>query len=143
MTSRRPKRRRLIRAPVTDLAGAVVSVASQIAMAIPDTDLHRIRTWADNHTPPEARAHVWVELDITATAITVYECRPYWRPEEHQPPTRLPVARCRWNNTTKQWTLYWRDRNLRFRVWPRLEPQRTIVPLLAEIDDHANGAFWG
>ena len=112
-------------------------------MAIPDTDLHRIRTWADNHTPPEIRSHVWVELDITPTTITVNECRPYWRPEERQPPTRSPVARCRWNNTTKQWTLYTRDRNLRFRIWPYLEPQHTIVPLLAEIDDHDNGAFWG
>ena len=112
-------------------------------MPIPDTDLHRARIWADNHTPPEVRAHVWVELDVTSTAITIYECRPYWRPEEQQPPTRFPVARCRWNNTTKLWTLYWRDRNLRFHIWPHLEPQQTVVPLLAEIDDHTNGAFWG
>ena len=112
-------------------------------MPIPDTDLHRIRTWATNHTPAEARSQLWVELDITTTSITVMECRPYWRIEENQPPTRHPVARCRWNNTTKQWTLYWQRRDLKFHIWPHLDPQPTIAALLAEIDDHSNGAFWG
>ncbi len=53
------------------------------------------------------------------------------------------VARCRWNNTTKQWTLYSSDRDLRFHLWLLLEPQHTIAPLLAEIDDHAELTFWG
>jgi hypothetical protein len=112
-------------------------------MPIPDTDLHRIRTWAANHTPPEVRDQLWVELDITNTSITVNECRPHWRPDENRPPSRSPVARCRWNNTTKQWTLYWVRRDLKFHLWPHLEPQTTIVPLLAEIDDHSTGAFRG
>lgn len=43
----------------------------------------------------------------------------------------------------QEWTLYSSDRNLHFHLWPHLEPQHTIAPLLAEIDDHANGAFWG
>jgi hypothetical protein len=78
-----------------------------------------------------------------ADAVTVFECRPWWRPEENQPSTRRPVARCRWHNTAKQWTLYATDRNERFRVWSLLEPQPIIVALLDEIDDHTNGAFSG
>lgn len=112
-------------------------------MPLPDTDVHRIRRWAEQHSPGEVRSQVWVELDFTNTTVTVFECRPDWRPEEGLPPSRHPVARCRWNNDVKEWTLYWRDRNLRFHVWPGLQPQPTIAPLLAEIDDHSSGAFWG
>jgi hypothetical protein len=53
---------------------------------------------------------------------------------------RGAVARCRWNNTTKLWTLYWQRRDLKFHIWPHLDPQPTITPLLAEIDDDSNGA---
>lgn len=56
--SSRPKGWWLLRASNTDRAGGEASVTSVIAMAIPDTDLHRIRTWANNHTPPEVRSHV-------------------------------------------------------------------------------------
>lgn len=34
-------------------------------------------------------------------------------------------------------------RDLKFHVWPHLDPQPTIVALLAEINDPSNGAFWG
>jgi Protein of unknown function (DUF3024) len=110
---------------------------------IPETDLHRIKRWAADHTPPEVRDQVWVELERTNTHITVLECRPYWRPEEGQPPTRRPVARCRWNNTAKHWTLYWQRADGKFYIWPPLEPQPSIARLLTEIDDSSTGAFWG
>jgi hypothetical protein len=120
-----------------------VETSSVVLVPIPDTDLHRVRTWAEHHTPPEIRSRLWVELDITTTAVTVYECRPSWQPDQNPAPMRDPVARCRWNNTTKRWTLYWQRRDLKFHIWPHLDPQPTITPLLAEIDDHSNGAFCG
>jgi hypothetical protein len=108
-----------------------------------DTDLHRVRTWAEHRNPPEAREQIWIELDITSAAVTIYECRPPWHGEENEAPMREAVARCRWNDTTKRWTLYWQRRDLKFHLWPQLDPQPTITPLLAEIDDDSNGAFWG
>ncbi len=112
-------------------------------MPIPETDLHRIKRWAGDHTPPEVRHEVWVEFDITNTHITVMECRPDWEDPKSNPTMRHQVARCRWNNTTKQWTLYWQRRDLKFYIWPHLDPQPSIARLLAEIDDHSNGAFLG
>jgi Protein of unknown function (DUF3024) len=142
----RPPNDRAAGHPAARFAFTPVRTAASVTsfpMPIPETDLHRIRTWAANHSPVEVRSQVWVELDITSTAVTVYECRPYWRPEGNQSPTRSPVARCKWNNNTKQWTLYWQRRDLKFHIWPHLDPQPTIATLLAEIDDHSNGAFWG
>jgi Protein of unknown function (DUF3024) len=110
---------------------------------IPETDLHRIKRWAADHTPPEVRDQLWVELDVGTSHITVLECRHYWRPDEDQPPTRHPVARCRWNNTAKQWTLYWQRADGKFYLWSPLDPQPSIARLLAEIDDSSTGAFWG
>ena len=41
------------------------------------------------------------------------------------------------------WTLYWRDRNLRFHRYDQLEPSPDIGNLLREIDRDPIAIFWG
>jgi hypothetical protein len=45
--------------------------------------------------------------------------------------------------TTKAWTLYWRDRNLRFHVYDLIIPSRHIDDLLTEITNDPTATFWG
>jgi len=54
----------------------------------------------------------------------------------------LPVARFRWTATRRDWTLYWIDRDER---WKRYEKKRTakrLVTLLREVDRDPYGFFW-
>jgi hypothetical protein len=41
------------------------------------------------------------------------------------------------------WTLYWRDRNLRFHRYDQLPPSPSIIDLLTEIDRDPTAIFWG
>ncbi len=57
--------------------------------------------------------------------------------------TRFPIARLRYAKTDRTWTLYWRDRNLRFYLYDRTGPTPDINDLLAEIDADPTAIFWG
>ena len=48
--------------------------------------------------------------------------------------TRFPIARLRYTQSKKIWTLYWRDRNLKFHLYEAAAPTQTIDELLDEID---------
>jgi hypothetical protein len=41
------------------------------------------------------------------------------------------------------WTLYWRDRNLRFHLYEEVEPTSSIEDLLGEIERDPTAIFWG
>jgi hypothetical protein len=57
--------------------------------------------------------------------------------------TSFPIARLRYVKGTQAWTLYWRDRNLRFHVYDRLPPSPHVDDLLVEIDRDPTAIFWG
>src|SRR5690606_37849668 len=87
---------------------------------LPETDLHRIRLWARGRVP----AHLWdelkVEADVADRHVTIVEVRPPWDGVgEH---TRFPIARLRYTRTTGLWSIYWRDRNLKFHEYKRKPP---------------------
>ena len=77
-------------------------------------------------------------------SITVIECRPLWDPDAINADwIRFPVARLRFVAAKKQWSLYWRDRNLAFHRYERVPPTMAIEELLAEIEQDPTGIFWG
>jgi hypothetical protein len=55
----------------------------------------------------------------------------------------LPVARLRYTKASGTWALYWRDRNLRFHRYDRIEPAVNVSKLIDEIDRDPTGIFWG
>jgi hypothetical protein len=57
--------------------------------------------------------------------------------------TPLPIARLRHTQATRMWTLYRRDRHLRFHRYDQLEPSPDISDLLHEIDRDPIATFWG
>ena len=54
--------------------------------------------------------------------LTILERRAPWREDFGPEWTSFPIARLRYTATAKTWTLYWRDRNLRFHRYDLLEP---------------------
>jgi Protein of unknown function (DUF3024) len=55
----------------------------------------------------------------------------------------LPIARLRYTKGTGQWSLYWRDRHLRFHAYDRIALSPHIDDLLQEIDRDPAAIFWG
>lgn len=115
-------------------------------MALPETDLARIRRWIDARNaqlPEQAVGLIRYELDVDARAVTILECRPPWRKEYGSEWTRMPVARLRYTKTRREWQLYWRDRNSRFHAYDLASPTANVEQLLAEVDADPTGIFWG
>jgi len=111
---------------------------------IPDSDLARIKRWAEDRIPEHARDQVWIGLDVADRAITILECRPLWNPDRSgHDPTRLPIARLRYTKSRREWSLYWRDRNSRFHTYELAKPSAAVTDLLEEIDLDRTGIFWG
>ena len=55
----------------------------------------------------------------------------------------LPIARLRYSPTHAEWTLFWRDRNLHWHRYDRINTAAHVDPLLAEIDADPTAIFWG
>ena len=53
------------------------------------------------------------------------------------------IARLRYTKAAKCWSLYWRDRNLRFHQYDQLPASPHIVDLLQEVDRDPTAIFWG
>jgi len=95
---------------------------------LPELDIARVCRWCQQRVPEHARGQVRVECDIGARHLTIIECRPPWRQGTGPDWTRFPIARLRYTQATRTWTLYWRDRHLRFHLYDQLEPSPDIGP---------------
>jgi hypothetical protein len=102
---------------------------------LPELDVARVRRWADQLVPDHASEEIRMELDVDARSITILECRPPWRPGRVGDEwTRFPIARLRYTKTRGEWTLYWRDRNLKFHRYDLIQPSPNVGDLIAEVD---------
>ncbi|MFN8192693.1 MAG: DUF3024 domain-containing protein [Nocardioidaceae bacterium] len=110
-------------------------------MALPEIDLHRIERWCRERVPEHLWDQVKIEADVAPRHVTIVEVRPPWRGEGD--PTRFPIARLRYTSATGLWTIYWRDRNLRFHLYERIEPNRTVQSLLDHIGGGSDPIFFG
>jgi hypothetical protein len=109
-------------------------------VGVPETDVHRIRLWARGRVPEYLWDQVKVEADVSDRNVDIVEVRP---PRDgvgdH---TRFPIARLRYTNSTGQWAIYWRDRNLKFHEYKRKRPTKNVQALLDHIGT-SDPIFWG
>jgi Protein of unknown function (DUF3024) len=103
----------------------------------------RVRRWCRGRVPEHVRDEVRVEVDVAERHVTIVECRPQWRADMGVDWTRFPIARLRYVKTTGVWSLYWRDRNLRFHAYDRVASTASVEELLAEVDRDPTAIFWG
>ncbi|WP_328804155.1 DUF3024 domain-containing protein [Occultella kanbiaonis] len=73
--------------------------------------------------PKDLWNQVKVEADLAPGHVTIVEVRPPWNGTGD--PTRRSIARLRWTNSRKEWSLYWRDRNGRFHLYDRIDAPPT------------------
>lgn len=113
---------------------------------LPELDVARAQRYVDERNaamPYDARDKVRYELDFAAGSLTILECRPPWREGYGTEWTRFPVARLRYVKSRNEWSLYWRDRNLKFHLYDWVAPTPTIQVLLDEITADPTCIFWG
>lgn len=111
-------------------------------MPIPELDLQRIEKWCVAEASPLHADELRVEADVTPTAVTIVETRPPWDGSDGVR-MRFPIARLRYTATTRQWTLCWRDRHLRFHRYDRVPAARHVQELLDFVADSGDPIFWG
>jgi hypothetical protein len=112
-------------------------------MGLPELDIARVQRWCAQRVPEHARHQVRVECQIAPRHLTIVERRAPWREDLGPEWTSFPIARLRYTATSKSWTLYWRDRHLRFHLYDLVEPSDSVRELLAEIERDPTCIFWG
>ncbi len=110
---------------------------------LPEMDIARVQRWCRARVPDHVRDKVRVELDVADRHLTIVECRPPWRAGLGDEWTRFPIARLRYTRSSGLWSLYWRDRNLRFHEYDLAPASASVEDLLAEIDRDPTSIFWG
>lgn len=112
-------------------------------VGLPELDVARVQRWCRGRVPEPVRDQVRVEVDVADRRLTIVECRAPWRADLGPEWTRFPVARLRYTKRTGLWSLYWRDRNLRFHAYDRVPASASIEDLLVEVDRDPTAIFWG
>ena len=100
---------------------------------VPDFDVARIRRYAEDRVPERARHQVRNDVVVSGTTVTIVERRAPWRPDDTRQWTSFPIAQLRWNPGAATWTLYWRDRDIRWHRFPGTPSAGDVGVLLAEI----------
>lgn len=118
----------------------MIAIAYDWPVAIHEIDVARIRRWCDQRVPEHLWGQVKVEADVAARYVTIVEVRPSWRGEGES--TRFPIARLRCTAASGMWSLYWRDRNLKFHAYD-FPPSPSVQPLLDYINDSGDPIFFG
>ena len=112
-------------------------------MALPETDLERIRRFCEEQVPEHVRDQVRVEHRVRGRAVTIVELRPPWDPSPGDAWVEFPQARMKYDEQTQGWTLYWFDRNSRAHRYDAVEPEQPRERLLAEYDQDPTCIFKG
>ena len=102
-----------------------------MAGGLPELDVARVQRWCADQVPGHTRGEIRIE------------CRPPWREDFGPDWTRFPIARLHYTKTTGPWTLYWRDRNLKYHRYHPLDPSPQVQDLLDYLDERADPIFWG
>jgi hypothetical protein len=114
-------------------------------MAIPETDLARIRPLLDQYcearVPLHVRDKVTMGFSVQGSAITIFERRPgFNKPHDWH---EEAIARFRYNATSGLWALYCMYRDLRWHRYDSHKPAKRFETLLAEVDADPTHIFWG
>src|SRR5581483_6872439 len=93
---------------------------------LPETDVARVQRWCRGRVPEQVRDQVRIEADVAERCVTIVECRPPWRACVSADWTRFPIARLQYTKSTGLWSLYCRDRNLRFHQYDRVTATENV-----------------
>jgi Protein of unknown function (DUF3024) len=74
-------------------------------------------------------------------SVTLYEERPALA--ESRTWVEIVVAQFRFQPKTREWILFWTDRNSKWHEYELIEPSRNFETLLKAVHEDPTGIFWG
>jgi hypothetical protein len=86
------------------------------------------------------RSRIRLGYRIEDDAVTIFEQRATFADPERW--VDLDVAQFRWDEGSKTWSLFYRDREADWRAY-YLKPRTDFEALLREVDDDPVEVFWG
>ncbi len=112
-------------------------------MALPELEAKRVEVELKRfarRVPPHARRQIWYVHTIRGNTVTLVECRPYF--QDPAQTTEHPIARFKYDVSSRTWALYWRDRNGRFHAYEGFEHVRGFAAALAEVERDPTHIFF-
>ena len=115
-------------------------------MALPDVVMQSafgtVEAYCEQRLPAHVQDQVRMEATMRGKAITIWERRPPFRPEYGPDWSKTKIAQLRFESASRLWSLWWADRNGRWRAYPApLQP--TVEAALATIEADPVSAFYG
>ncbi len=113
---------------------------------LPESDLARVRRSVEarnERLPGRPLRQIRYELDVADRFVTIFECRPPWRPDYGPDWTRVPIVRFHYRSSRREWATFWRDRNSKFHRFDPSPPSPQIDVLLTAVDEDRSAIFWG
>jgi hypothetical protein len=126
-------------------SGSGVHSRKPTRAVLPKFELRLVERLLDRFYDRRLLAHVQHQIrlhhTIRGNSITLFEIRPGF--DNSAVWAKTPIARFRFDAATSLWSLYWHDRNQRWRPHEDLTPTRNFEALLAEVDRDPTSIFWG
>jgi len=101
----------------------------------------KLSKYCKKRVPESVLDQVRMTFKIRGNNVTLIEQRPEYMNINNW--VDIPVAQFRYDNTLKEWTLYWPDRNSRWHEYYDIEPNKDLDVLLKEVDDDPTCIFYG
>ena len=101
----------------------------------------KLGKFCEERIPPHARSEVRLGYHFRGNTATLWEERPLLLRQEEW--SKMTIAQFRLNPQDRRWTLFFSDRNSRWREYYDLEPDKDFDVLLREVEDDPTGIFWG
>lgn len=113
-------------------------------MVIPEQDLRRIEEWCLNQSPEESRDAMRVTCTPSRLHVTI-SLWDLWPGGSSSQPGWIEqtFARLRYTASRGEWSIYWMDRNQRWRYYDLFTPGPDINSALHCIDRDEVCVFWG
>ena len=114
-------------------------------LALPQTLYEEAELLLDAYCNQEMPEHVRQQLRYgylaSGNAITLFAERPHFLNKARW--IRENIARFRYTKLSQKWTLYFQDRNLKWRIYEHIKPSSTFSKLLKEVEKDPTHIFWG
>jgi len=101
----------------------------------------KLSLYCDKKIPKAIRDKLTLDYKVKGNTIILFERRPHFIYKNKK--IECSIAKIKYLPITREWKLYYMDRNLRWRKYWNYEPKKRISTIIKEIDEDPTCIFWG
>jgi len=100
-----------------------------------------LATYCDERVPAHARHQVQLKFSFRGDTVTLFEERKAW--DDPTKTMQINIARFKFESKSKKWSLYWADRNSKWKLYEYVKPSAVFTKLLEAVEEDITRIFWG